>query len=99
MHPAESAVGIYAGLPEGSLRDVNTRYKQGVAHYLLGQSLEARATLQGQDPARSRADRQAACMHYREGLPILDELVSRSRRARPTDITPEMLRQALQRCN
>ena len=85
VQAAQAAIEGYAGLPEGSLRDVNTRYKQGVAHYLLGQAQEA------------RSNRTGACSAYRQSLPILQELEGRNGLGR-TDITPATVQQALRRC-
>jgi non-specific serine/threonine protein kinase/serine/threonine-protein kinase len=83
---AQAAVEIYAALPEGSLRDVNTRYKQGVAHYLLGQALDA-----------ARSDHRSACAAYRKSLPVLQELEGRNALGR-TDITPAAVQQAMRHC-
>jgi tRNA A-37 threonylcarbamoyl transferase component Bud32/tetratricopeptide (TPR) repeat protein len=94
---AQAAIDRYASLPEGSRSFMNTRYKQGVAHYLLGQALQARADRRGLAPSQARADRAAACASYRRSLPILEEVSSRNGLNR-TDVTPETVQQALRRC-
>ncbi|WP_457355468.1 protein kinase domain-containing protein [Roseateles sp. P5_D6] len=83
---AQRAVEGYNSLPEGSLRDLNTRYKQGVAHYLLGQALAA-----GHQNAR-------ACAAWRRSLVILRDVQSRNGIGR-TDTTPAVVSQSLQRCD
>jgi len=82
---AQRAVEGYNSLPEGSLRDLNTRYKQGVAHYLLGQALAA-----GHQNAR-------ACAAWRRSLVILRDVQSHNGIGR-TDTTPAVVSQSLQRC-
>ncbi|MDR7267941.1 serine/threonine protein kinase [Pelomonas saccharophila] len=82
---AQRAVEGYNSLPEGSLRDLNTRYKQGVAHYLLGQALAA------------GHQEQRACAAWRRSLVILKDVQSRNGLGR-TDTTPAVVAQSLQRC-
>lgn len=83
---AQQAVEGYNSLPEGSLRDLNTRYKQGVAHYLLGQALAA------------GHQHQRACAAWRRSLVILQEVQSRNG-VGPTGTTPDVVSQSLRRCD
>lgn len=82
---AQQAVDGYKSLPEGSLRDLNTRYKQGVAHYLLGQALAA------------GHQNQRACAAWRRSLSILREVESHNGLSR-TGTTPDVVSQSLQSC-
>ncbi len=82
---AQRAVDGYDGLPEGSLRDLNTRYKQGVAYYLLGQALAV-----GHPPRH-------ACAAWQRSLVILREVQGRNGLG-PTDVTPATVARALERC-
>jgi len=85
---ARSAVDVADALPEDAKSNMEWRYVQAESHYRLAEALRAQGSADG---------RRAACDHYAQSLPMLEE-VQKQTGLHADQVNPKALRQVLSSC-